>query len=456
MHGADEFGPAFQRSLCRAALSDGGLRSLVARFTRAGQLGFSDPTAAWAWRVISSVEHPTALQLETEAYRLRSDDPARLGLAHLIGPGDARQDEYVRGQVVEWARRTVFATAFGEARVAWNAGDVSKAYDVMMARLEEMASVRLDDADRGWFFADLQARQERRWATDLTGTFPIGISRLDWAMGGGLRLGELEVPLAYSGVGKTFWVIQRGFLAARARQRVLHFVLEGGRPKTEDRYEARWLGELYTHVKRGGASGEGLDRVRREYAILRDGLVIRGFADKRQWRISYEDILEELADLRRRYGWVPSLVIVDYGDLVWAGGDDEKTRQKNAFQQLKALSERVEGRGHYGYAVCAPSQAQRPKAGADDKPHVLRPRDIADAYDKVRIADAIISLNRTMLEKKHKQARVHLGKYRDEEDGLTVRVQTDYQHGAFCAVGLELDDDGRPKIREQEDDGQAA
>ena len=228
---------------------------------------------------------------------------------------------------------------------------------------------------------------------------------------------------------------------------MLHFVLEGGRGKTEDRYEARWADTVYRETRVGQFSADVLHRLHLEYQTMREGLVLRGFSDRKtEWRITYDDILAEIDELRRTRGWRPELIVVDYGDLVWSPGDDDRTKQKESFRKLKTLAEKIEGPGHHGYAVCAPSQATRPDKGADEREHVLKPRDVADCYEKVRIADAIISLNRTLEEKGNEEARVFLGKYRDDEDGVLVKVKTNYPKGTFCEIGLEI------PMREADDD----
>jgi replicative DNA helicase len=197
------------------------------------------------------------------------------------------------------------------------------------------------------------------------------------------------------------------------------------------------MSTAYRNVREGKFDARAMHVMRREYAVLQHKLVVRGFADAQDtWHVSVDDILAELTTLRQDHGWVPELIVIDYGDLVWAPGDSERDRQKAAFRQMKALAERHSFQGHKGYAIWAPSQAVRPGQGADEKEHVLRPRDIADCYEKVRVADAIISLNRTVTEKTIGQARVHLGKYRDAEDMTTVRVITDYDHGAFSKLGV--------------------
>ncbi len=435
MFGASEFGADFQRTLIRACMADAGLKAMVARYLDAGTLGWSDPASAWAWKIVSD-DGASLLRLRTESRRLAADDPTRAGAEGLLDMADDYRDqEYTRAQVLEWARRQTFVAGFDSARAAWNEGDHEAAYGAMMGHIDEMNALKLETADRGWFFQELAERQVRR-ETTLNGLrgIPSGVHALDEAMGGGLSAGELEVVLAYSGVGKTFWCVQRGFVASRLRLKTLHFVLEGGRGKTEDRYEARFADTLYQQVKSGDISGAVMAAMQAEYRRMQDLLVLRGFGDREAWQASYADILGEIRELRVSHGWVPDLIIVDYGDLMGAPGDSEYQRQKTAFRQLKALSERIEGRGHRGYAVCSPSQAQRPRDGADEREHVLRPRDIADCYEKVRVADALISLNRTNAEKEDRLARVHLGKYRDAEDGLTVRVETDYARGAFSTL----------------------
>lgn len=379
------------------------------------------------------------LQLQTQANRL-DGSPIRGAVEGLLaGPADWRESTFVRGEIVQWARKQVFRLGFEDAREPFNRGDVDAAYSVMMRRMEEVSSIRLEAHDRGWFFEELDQRQHRRSSVAHGEDFiPTGVTRLDNAMNGGTHYGELEVTVAYSGVGKTFWCVHRGFIAARMRRRVLHFVLEGGRKKTEDRYEARWADTVYSDIRRGQMSEGAMRALRAEYDLLKHHLVLRGFADRDAWAVSYDDLLAELAELRRTVGWVPDLIVVDYGDLLDAPGDSEYQKQKTGYRQLKALSERIEYPGHPGYVVISPSQAQRPAKGADEQEHVIVPQQIADCYEKVRVADAIISLNRTNEEKERSEARVFLGKYRDNEDGALVRVRTKYTHGAFCEIGMEL------------------
>lgn len=448
MLGNDAFGPDFQRQLIRGCLVDAQLRGIVARFVNANQLGWTDPGSAFVWRMIVARDHVSPLMLQTETARLDQNDPARIGAwAIATGANDFRDATFVREQVVQWARKQVFRQAYEESAGSFRAGDIDGAMGAMMKRIEEANAMSIGVADRGWFFEELQDRQRQRFASQLVSdAFPSGITGLDEAMNGGLRIGELEIPLAYSGIGKTFWCIQRGYIGVRLYRRVLHCILEGGRKGTADRYEARFAQTLFTLVRSGDIPAEVLAKLTDDYQNLKQNLVLRAWNDgDRAWAVTFDDIVTEIKTLRRDFGWVPELILVDYGDLLAEKGDSEYERQKLAFRKLKSLSERQDFPGHHGYAVCSPSQAQRPDKGADTREHVLKPRDIADCYEKVRVADAVPSLNRTMAEKEHKLARVHLGKYRHDEDGGTWRVKTEYQTGGFSK--LFADDPGPPPPR---------
>lgn len=438
MRGASEFGPDFQRVLIRTTLADGALRNLVRRFTDSGQLGFTDPSSAWAWQVLCGQDRPTRLVLETEARRLAPGDPAAAGAQAILAGSDVRDDDYVRHMVVEWARKQVFRSIMSDVVGQWNTGNEDQAMRIHQERLPELHKIQLDDVDRGWFFEEFDERQDRRAFVDHgLDYFPLGIEPIDERMYGGLSYGELEIPFAYSGVGKSFYCVHRGFVAVRSKRNVLHFVLEGGRKQIEDRYEARFTDTLYRSVRRGDIAPEAVAMMRREYEMSRRGLVLRGYADRKEnWEITIQDILAELNDLRENHGWVPDLIIIDYGDLIHAPGDSDRERQKRAFRQLKTLAIQEAFRGHHGYAICAPSQAVRPDKGAEDREHVLVPRDVADCYEKTRIADAVVSINRTLREQENTQARLFLGKYRDNEDGLLVRILTDYAKGGLAVLGV--------------------
>lgn len=433
MQGAEEFGPDFQRTLILTCVRDHGLRSLVGRFIAERALGFTDPASAWAWTVIGHEEHPTRLMVETASRRLAPSHPAKIGVGKLIAADeDWRDAKFVAAEIVEWARRQTFMLGFEEARKAWNAGDHDEAMAKMMGRIEEMQQYEVATADRSWFFEEFHSRQGRRAiASHGLDKFPTGIDPLDLKLQGGLGYGELGVLMAYSGIGKTFGCVHMGYVTTRIRRKVLHFQIEGGRKMTEDRYESRFMHTLYTATRRGDFDTEALRVMHREYSIYRENLIIRGFADRDAWNVTTDDLIEELATLRRDHGWVPDMIVVDYGDVLESPGDSKPEKQEESFRRLHTIAERQDFPGHSGYAVWSPTQARRPEVGAEEKKHVLRDRDIGDSYGKFKVSDVMLSLNQTIAERDENKMRIALIKNRDSTPGGVIEVRTDYDHGAL-------------------------
>ena len=431
-----EFDAEFQRHLVMTTVHDPGVRLLVSKFTETGQLAFTDPACSWAWTAIRGDEVPSVAKLRMEARRTLSSSPARLGIDALLGVEAEVETAYVQTRVVAWARQQVFRTGFEESREAWNAGRMDDAYTAMRRRMDELAEIDLAMADRGWFFEEItQCVSERNWSSSRSADgVPSGLKELDRVMKGGIQPGQLEVCVAYSGIGKSFWCVHRGFVAARCRMNVMHFILEGSRASTEERYDARFMAESMHIVRANGFDGDTLREFLQEAKSYRQSLVTRSFSDK-PWSTSITDLQAELAELRTLRKWVPDLIIVDYGDLLHAPGENEYQRQKTAFRQLHSLAEKQAFPGHRGYAVLSPSQAQRPTKGADTKLHWLRQGQISDSYEKVRVADYLLTLNRTNEEKEQGKIRLLLDKNRHGEDNVRIIADSDYPKAALVVLG---------------------
>ena len=202
-------------------------------------------------------------------------------------------------------------------------------------------------------------------------------------------------------------------------RQVAHFVFEGSRKQTEDRYEACFAEECYHTLRQEGFTSERYRQVFQEYQMYTRKLYIKGFTDK--WSYSVVDVHEKLKDLKRSHGWKPDLVVIDYGDLLTGREkkySNETEKQKAAFRDLKSLANR-------GYAVWTASQARRPEKGSEDKAHWLYSREIADCYDKVRVADFLGSLNSTNNEKANHVMRILLELYRDNSANIMRVVRAD-------------------------------
>jgi len=118
---------------------------------------------------------------------------------------------------------------------------------------------------------------------------------------------------------------------------------------------------------------------------------------------------------------VPELIIIDYGDLLVGRNGPYRHHLESeisAFRDIKSLANK-------GYALWTASQAQRPKDGAEEKYELLKTRQIAGVYDKVRLLDFFGTLNQNIEEKQNNIMRLYAEIYRDNEAGGVLSVQAD-------------------------------
>lgn len=457
------FDSEFQRKVVKLALEDDGFCSQALKHVEPQM--FESDALQWAWKMIQ-VERdenrsPTMLVLKD---RLRDVTPALQphysALVQMLEADRLREDRFIRARLAEFIQRNMFVAAFADSKRLYNMERVDEAIKLMREESRRADQVTFDAPDRGWFFRELQDRQrlrrrmrEREWEY----TFPTGIHITDQVLDGGLSRGELGTWIADSKGGKSLFLVHLALYCARALgQRTLFCIFEGSRHQTENRLEALAAGMLYREVKRGEIDPETFERIMAEYRSMEENLVTRGFTDR--WNYTAGDIRSELDDLRSLYGWRPVVIICDYGDLLRSQRGrvtSEEQHQRDAFGDLKTLTTQDDG-----YAAWTASQARRPweqagKAGKDEeKRHmvwgkpVLRARNVADSYNKIRRSDFIGSINQDAEEKKRGEARLYHELYRDNAAHRVCRIKQDLDRMIFVDL---LDPYNRPGAQNEGD-----
>lgn len=418
------FGPDFQMQLMRMLCEDPAFAHAVMPHLRPEY--FTVEVLVWAYRRLQEYvqEYGNVPRIAVLREMTKHVDPQAQMIYQLtldrVASEVLADGPWIQDQVLEFVRRSLFVRSFRESRDLYNGGQVNQAYDLMAQRMEEIRTATYEIVDRTWFFEDFGVRQGRRLrSSPEEEAVPSGFPWLDNILRGGLSLGELGIWVAYAKHGKSTMLVQHGVAATRRGwKNALHVVLEGSRAQVEDRYEAAFLMDAYGQVRRGDIDSDKYTDLLKDYHLLQKRLVIRGLVER--WDYTIEDVHAEMRTLERDYHWRPDLVIVDYGDLLRGRGKsyvNDTAEQKAVFRDLKNLANR-------GYAVWTACQAQRPEKGADEKPHLINSNMIADAYEKVRVADFIGSINWTNLEKDESVARLYAELYRDNAslDWITIRA----------------------------------
>lgn len=419
------FGVEFQKALLRLLSEDAGFAGAAMPHLVPGF--FENEVLAWAYQVM--VEYhvrynaiPSLKLIQDEATRLDASvrELYRLTLEQVVH-ADLTAEEWLRDQTLDFIKRNLYVRAHQESTISYNGGDVSKAYDIMTQAMDRILNTDWSPPDRSFFFEELEQRVSRRLSADpMMDSISTGIHELDFVLVGGLSKGELGIWVADSKVGKTTFLTNLGVQAVRrGNHNTLHIVFEGGREQVEDRYDTIFAQEDFHQVRSWDVPDDTFKRMKYDYRMFTRRMVVRGFTD--DWNYTAVHIHEELKELKRLYNWIPALIIVDYGDLMRGRGQQrtETEHQRAAFRDLKTLANR-------GYAVWTASQAQRPEDDDGMKTTLLMARKIADAYDKVRVADFIGTLNQTKEEKDHHQMRLYAELYRGNAAGRLIHVTADF------------------------------
>lgn len=332
--------------------------------------------------------------------------------------------EYIKEKVTEFAKRDAFVDIFATSQVFWNSEKFEQAFEYMMAGINDLYAIDFkDDAivpvekfeDERQIFIAKNVTQVKQ--------IPTGITALDQVLRGGLSKGELAILLAEPKKGKSIGLLHMGVAATMTKfGRVAHFVLEGTTEQTILRYISRFTGIEYGRLEKDEITPEEqkkIDRIKESYIKQLDLIPFN-----KHWSYTVPDIEAKLRELTVG-GRKPDLVVVDYADLLKSTQkyDSHRHEQTEVYRDLKRLAIM------YNVAIWTASQAQRPKD--DVQKREIRAKDIAESYEKVRIADMVCSLNQTPIEKTFGILRLYIDIYRSSEGDIKIPLLTNFEKMIF-------------------------
>lgn len=333
---------------------------------------------------------------------------------------------FLRSKLSEFTKKALFIDIFNESQVLWNSKKFDDAYQHTMDGINEVFGVS--------FFDDVNVTSDRfeelrqKYLIDsrtIARQIPTAIGPIDRILRGGLPKKEMGIVLGEAKRGKSIALVHMGCAALMMRSgRVAHFVLEGSTEQTAMRYQSRLTGIEYGRIKADLLSDEEqdkLDTIERKYF---DNLTL--IPMNTRWDYTVSDIESKVLEMERA-GQMPDMVIVDYGDILTVPETrfvEFRHQQMQIFRSLKQLAM------VRNVALWTASQAAKPKEDPE-KESVLRARDIAESYEKVRITDFLMTLNQTPREKKLGLLRIHIDTYRDNETDITIKVICDFSRMIF-------------------------
>ena len=231
---------------------------------------------------------------------------------------------------------------------------------------------------------------------------------------------ELAVLMGGAKAGKSMAMISFGINAIAAGYRTLYVTLEVASDIIAERVDAnvaeRAMFELGTHIHDVDAKVEA-------FMAKAAPFIIHEFPTGSMRPSDLRRLIEHY----KSQGVTFDLVIVDYADLMAPERftDSVTENSKSIYVNLRGLAMEE------GFACLTATQTNR----EGSKKAVATATDVAEDFNKIRIADVVISINKTEEERALNQARLHFAASRNQRSGFSLKVEQNIDQAKFiCRV----------------------
>jgi len=249
---------------------------------------------------------------------------------------------------------------------------------------------------------------ESRYVEAARAPITTGWQLMDSITDGGLGVGELGVVIASTGVGKSVCLVHFGAQAILQGKTVVHYTLELSDKVIGKRYDACITRIPLDDLK---SRKEEVQKIIGEKAT--GTLVIKQYPTK---KATINTLRAHLDKLFQR-GIEPSMVIVDYGDLLRPVQMQKEKRHdlESIYEELRAIAE------EYHCSVWTASQGNRNSVDAE----LVDLDSISEAFNKCFVSDLILTLSRTREDLIANTGRIFVAKNRFGNQGYLFPIFMD-------------------------------
>jgi replicative DNA helicase len=334
---------------------------------------------------------------------------------------DVSDRDYVIDQVATFAKHQAVAKAFEQSIPMLDTRNFESISKLMKTALDTGAHTDTNEYD---FAKQLAARTGERLEKAAGKLAPKGITtgypKFDAAMyHSGWGRGELAVIMGGAKAGKTTALMDFGINAMGAKFNVLYVTLEVSQEIIGNRMDSniseRAIMELSQHIHDvNDKVTKFLSKAGKHFTIFEYPTGSMTVTD-----------LRRLIERQRGKGIIYDLVIVDYADLMQPDRytDNMIENSKSVYVALRGLAMQEK------FAILTATQTNRVGSTAA----VAKAEHVADDFNKIRIADIVISINRTDEEKAQKQARLYFAACRNSPSGYSIRVKQELDRMKFIS-----------------------
>jgi replicative DNA helicase len=325
---------------------------------------------------------------------------------------DISDRDYIVDQVSEFARRQATINAVLKASEIIDTGaDVSSIMPLMQKALDTGSSDLTAAYDYKEGISQRSAIRKARLKGEIAfNSVTTGYKEFDGTLfRRGWGKAELSLYMAPSKAGKSIALIDHALRAVERGYNTLFVSLEVATEIQNDRMDSNISGvkmdDLYVHI----------DKVEErvgKWAARAANLKMHEYPTG-SFRVS------DLRRLIKKYqanGVTFDLVVVDYADIMLSESSSTEgiDKSKQVLIDLRALAQAE------NVAILSATQTNREGAKVD----IIEAIHVAEDYNKIRIADLVISINASEIEKQANEARLYFAASRNQK-AVTITIKRD-------------------------------
>jgi replicative DNA helicase len=336
----------------------------------------------------------------------------------LILKGDLSDRDFVADKVAEFARHQAISQALSKSAEMIFSGK----HDLVADLVKKAAAVGVSNADAAYdYFAEIDKRTQER-KDMLAGLIPpqgvtTGVKKIDellYHRGWGKK--ELSVLLGGAKCGKSSGLLYFATNAALAGKNTLYVTLEMSAKVASARIDSR-LSEVEF-----GLLNESIDEVEKSVKEAQKKaacLYVAEFPTGSLTPMGLRRLIDSYAAEGTRF----DIVVVDYLDLM---SPDLKTNDaiensKNIYVGIRAIAQEED------IAMLSATQSNRDGF----KSITVKAEHVSEDFNKIRIADLVISINATEDERDRNEMRLYFAASRNQAGNMMVQVKTDAKRMIF-------------------------
>lgn len=337
---------------------------------------------------------------------------------------DLSNSSYVLGKVADFARHQAMEQAIIKSVELLQKGDFKGIEKLQKAALQ-VGSVDDDEGDYH-YFREIDSRTEIRedWKAGkmVKRGITTGYSEIDahlYHNGWGRR--EMSLMMGAAKAGKSLSLGEFTKNASMAGFNTAYLSCEVSKEIIADRLDAN-LADMAMRLLKDDPQTVA-QRIK-DAEKKAGALIIRDFAIGTLKPSKVDRLLEKW----RAEGITIDLLTIDYADIMAAEyrADREIENMKAIYTDIRALSY------EHDLALLTATQTNRSGAAA----HTAKMTDVAEDFNKIRIADIVIGINASEQEKASGEARLHWVASRNSEDGFSLRIRQDREKLKFLTKVL--------------------